>query len=91
VLYNIRPETSTFPETRHPSVVRTHFSTVLFVKMIRRVFGCTQYAQCTEDRSFVRMIVRYTHDESCDMILTLGDCNNPVGTDVSEFGLHCSC
>jgi hypothetical protein len=34
------------------------------------------------------MIMEYTHDEYCDMLLTLGACNSRAGTAAREYALR---
>jgi hypothetical protein len=42
-----------------------------------------QHTQCAAGLSYDRMIVKNTHDEYCDILLTLGACNSRVGTDTA--------
>jgi hypothetical protein len=44
--------------------------------------------QCTAGLSCDWMIMEYTHDEHCDMLLTLGDCNSRAGTAAREYALR---
>jgi hypothetical protein len=55
----------------------------------KRVVWCPQDTQCTAWLSCDRMAMAYTHDEYCDMLLTLGACNSPAGTAAREYGLRC--
>jgi hypothetical protein len=48
---------------------------------------CTQDTQCTAGLSCDRMIMEYTHDEYCDMLLTLGARNSRAGTAAREYKL----
>jgi hypothetical protein len=40
--------------------------------------------QCTEGISFDRMIMEHTHDEYCDILLTLCPCNSRAGIAARE-------
>jgi hypothetical protein len=51
---------------------------------------CTQDTQCTAGLSCDRMIMEYTHDEYCEMLLTLGACNSRAGTAAREYALRYS-
>lgn len=42
--------------------------------------GSTQDTECTAGASFDRMIMKYTRDEYCNMLLTLAACNNRAST-----------
>jgi hypothetical protein len=55
---------------------------------MKRVVRCTQDTQCIAGLSCDRMIMEYTHDEYCDMLLTLGACNSRAGTAVREYALR---
>jgi hypothetical protein len=46
---------------------------------------CAHDTQCTVGLSCDRMIMEYTHDEYCDMLLTPCYCNSRGGTDVRKF------
>jgi hypothetical protein len=69
----------------------TLLSRALPRRYIKRGVRCTQDTQCTSGLSCDRMIIEYTHDEYCDMLLTLGACNSRAGSAAPEFALHYPC
>jgi hypothetical protein len=54
---------------------------------MKRVVRYTQETQCTAELSSDRMIMEYTHNKYCNMLLTLGACNSQAGTSAREYGL----
>jgi hypothetical protein len=63
-----------FPLSKHtsPSSWLKQFWAGLFVTPIKRVVRCTQDTRCTAGLSWDRMIMKYTQDKCCDMLLTVG-------------------
>jgi hypothetical protein len=53
-----------------------------------RVVWCTQDTVCIAGVSWDRIIMKYTQDEYCNMLLTLGTCNSRAGTAMMECALH---
>jgi hypothetical protein len=83
------PWDARFSRYTSPSNGVTHFPAVLFVTTVhKRLVRCTQDTQCTAGLSCDRMITEYTHDEYCDMLLTLGACNSRAGTAAREYALR---
>jgi hypothetical protein len=73
-----------------PSNGAPHFSALLFVTTIKRDAACPQDIQCTAEPFCEKMIMEYTHDECCDMLLTLGACYSRAGTGAREVAVHYS-
>jgi hypothetical protein len=53
--------------------------------MVKPVVRCTEGTQCTAGLSCDQTIIQYTHDEYCNMLLTLGSCNSRAVNDRREF------
>jgi hypothetical protein len=89
MLYNIRPETLSFQDTRHCQM-GSHASQQCYLsrRYIKRVVRCTQVTQCTAGLSCDRIIMKYTHDEYCHTLLTVGACNSQAGTAARECVLR---
>jgi hypothetical protein len=59
-----------------------------FVMMIiNHVVLCTEDTWCTAKFSCDWVVMEYTHDKYCDMLLTLSVCNGQTGTDTQEYTL----
>lgn len=57
-----------------------------FVMMIiNHVVLCTEDTRCTAKCSCDWVVMEYTHDKFCDMLLTLSACNRQTGTDTQEY------
>jgi hypothetical protein len=89
MLYNICPETLCFLDTRHRQMgLHTSQQCYLSRRYTKRVVKCTQDTQVTAGLSCDRVIMEYTHDEYCDMLLTLGACNSRAGTAAREYAIR---
>jgi hypothetical protein len=53
------------------------------VTTMERAVSCRAYNGLVSDERS-----QYTHDEYCDMLLTLGSCKNPSSTNAREYALR---
>ena len=59
-----------------------------FVMMIKHVVCCTADAQYTAKFSCDWVIMEYTYDKCCDMLLTLSLCNSQTGTVCNKYTVY---
>jgi hypothetical protein len=71
-----------------PSNRATCFSAVLFIMTVQSTLLGVLKTQYTVEISSDQVIVEYTRDEYCSMLLTPYACNSQVGTAAQEYMLH---
>jgi hypothetical protein len=88
MLYNICREALSLQDTRRRQM-RWYTSQQCCHDDTQRTVRCTQdSAQHTAGVGCDGRIIKYTYDEYCDMLWTLGTCNTPASTAAREYALY---
>jgi len=87
MLYSVCPESLSFRDRKAVKWGNSFRPCYLSRRYVKRIARCTQGTQRTAGLGCDRMMMEYTHDEHCDMLLTVGACNSRAGVAAREYAI----